>query len=70
MGDASEITLDVVIGLLGKSNIYVTAVILARDAIDVIIGISSDLRQQFEMMGYNELSNAIRNLFNNITVEK
>ena len=70
VGDASEITLDVVIGLLGKSNIYVTAVILARDAIDVIIGISSDLRQQFEMMGYNELSNAIRNLFNNITVEK
>lgn len=55
--DATEITIDVLLDI-ASSNIYVKITLFARDFIDVITGISKDLKEQFEMMAYYELSDA------------
>lgn len=69
-GDALETAGKMAISALAKSNIYVAAVVAVRDGIDIITGISQDLKQQYQMICYERMVTALQSLFDGIVTHK
>ncbi len=65
-GDALEIAGKELIGCLSKANVYVLAVVAVRDGIDIITGISKDLKQHFQLLCYDRMTNAVCALYDRI----
>ena len=55
------------ISALAKKNPYVLAIIIVRDGIDIITGISKDLKQYYQMTTYERMATAIDSLINDAT---
>ena len=68
LGDTGEFILSTLLDELATKNPYVAAVMLARTALDLILGISQDLKQEFEVFSYTELARACERLFNTSVV--
>lgn len=69
-GDALEITGKELISALSKANVYVLAVVAVRDGIDIITGISKDLKQHYQMICYERMTTAIGSLFDDIVTHQ
>ena len=69
-GDVLEIAGKELISALSKANVYVLAVVAVRDGIDIITGISKDLKQHYQMICYDRMTTAIGTLFDNIVTNK
>ena len=66
-GDLLEIGGKELISALAKKNPYVLAIIIVRDGIDIITGISKDLKQYYQMTTYERMATAIDSLINDAT---
>ncbi len=69
-GDVMEIAGKELISALSKANVYVLAVVAVRDGIDIITGISKDLKQHYQMICYDRMTTAISSLFDDIVTNK
>lgn len=69
-GDLGEIVGKQLISKLSKVNIYALAVVVVRDGIDIITGISSDLKQHFQMITYAKMDDATVSLIKGIVAGK
>lgn len=61
--DISETAIPMIAEAIMMHNPYTAAVVVVRNGLDIITGISEDLRQQFEMFSYTEMARAASNLF-------
>lgn len=68
VGDGLEAAADILIGIASE-NIYVLAVVIARDGIDLITGISIDIEQQYQMLSYERLDEAVKFLLKHSLTE-
>ena len=56
--DVAELGMKHIIKAAAKANIYVAAVVAVRDVTDILFGISDDIKQEYKMLCYHEMSSA------------
>ena len=61
LADVGAGAMDILITVASK-NPYVAAIVFARDVIDMVTGISADIRQSYEVLYYSSFTNAVQNL--------
>lgn len=61
--DLSENSIKYLAEALMSKNPYTTAVVIIRDGIDIVTGVSEDIEQAFSMYCYAELGQAVTELF-------
>lgn len=66
-GDLLEVGGKQLISTLAKKSPYVLAIIVVRDGIDIITGISKDLKQYYQMTTYERMAKAINALIDDVT---